>query len=69
VFQACADAGDFVAPCLPPETNKLPSGSQWLHEIKHDGFRIIVRGVIRLRAAKATRSRLRGQGKPRHPVQ
>jgi bifunctional non-homologous end joining protein LigD len=23
--------------------NKLPSGSQWLHEIKHDGFRIIAR--------------------------
>jgi len=21
----------------------LPSGSQWLHEIKHDGFRIIAR--------------------------
>ena len=59
----------FIAPCLPTKTDKLPSGSQWLHEIKHDGFRIIVRGVIRLRAAKATRSRLRGQGKPRHPVQ
>jgi len=24
-------------------TDKLPSGSQWLHEIKHDGFRIIAR--------------------------
>ena len=23
------------------QTDKLPSGSQWLHEIKHDGFRII----------------------------
>jgi ATP-dependent DNA ligase len=22
---------------------KLPSGSEWLHEIKHDGFRIIAR--------------------------
>jgi bifunctional non-homologous end joining protein LigD len=21
----------------------LPSGSQWLHEIKHDGFRVIAR--------------------------
>src|SRR5262249_45137698 len=42
----------FVAPCLPTETNKLPSGSQWLHEIKHDGFRIIARGVIRLRSAR-----------------
>ena len=30
----------FIAPCLPTKTDKLPSGSQWLHEIKHDGFRV-----------------------------
>src|SRR5262249_16062663 len=33
----------FIALCLPTKTDKLPSGSQWLHEIKHDGFRIIAR--------------------------
>jgi bifunctional non-homologous end joining protein LigD len=33
----------FIAPCLPTKTDKLPSGTQWLHEIKHDGFRIIAR--------------------------
>ena len=33
----------FITPCLPTKTDKLPSGSQWLHEIKHDGFRIIAR--------------------------
>src|SRR5262245_3780451 len=33
----------FIAPCLPTKTDKLPSGSQWLHEIKDDGFRIIAR--------------------------
>ena len=33
----------FIAPCLPSKTDKLPSGSEWLHEIKHDGFRIIAR--------------------------
>jgi ATP-dependent DNA ligase len=33
----------FIAPCLPTKTDKLPSGSQWLHEMKHDGFRIIAR--------------------------
>jgi ATP-dependent DNA ligase len=33
----------FIAPCLPTKTDTLPSGSQWLHEIKHDGFRIIAR--------------------------
>ena len=33
----------FIAPCLPTKTDKLPSGSQWLHEIKDDGLRIIAR--------------------------
>jgi bifunctional non-homologous end joining protein LigD len=33
----------FIAPCLPTKTTKLPSGSQWLHEIEHDGFRLIAR--------------------------
>jgi len=33
----------FIAPCLPTKTDKLSSGGQWLHEIKHDGFRIIAR--------------------------
>jgi len=30
----------FIATCLPTKTDKLPSGSDWLHEIKHDGFRV-----------------------------
>jgi bifunctional non-homologous end joining protein LigD len=33
----------FIAPCLPIKAVQLPSGRQWLHEIKHDGFRIIAR--------------------------
>jgi bifunctional non-homologous end joining protein LigD len=36
-------AAGFIAPCLPIKTTKLPSGGQWLHEIKHDGFRVIAR--------------------------
>ena len=28
-------------PCLPRPAKAPPSGSGWLHEIKHDGFRII----------------------------
>jgi bifunctional non-homologous end joining protein LigD len=36
-------AAGFIVPCLPTKPDKLPSGSQWLHEIKHDGFRIIAR--------------------------
>jgi ATP-dependent DNA ligase len=27
------------------KTTTLPSGSQWLHEIRHDGFRIIARKI------------------------
>jgi bifunctional non-homologous end joining protein LigD len=33
----------FIAPCLPTKAHTLPSGGLWLHEIKHDGFRIIAR--------------------------
>jgi ATP-dependent DNA ligase len=32
----------FIAPCLPTNA-PTPSGSVWLHEIKHDGFRVIAR--------------------------
>jgi bifunctional non-homologous end joining protein LigD len=33
----------FIAPCLPTKADTLPSGEMWLHEIKHDGFRVIAR--------------------------
>jgi bifunctional non-homologous end joining protein LigD len=33
----------FIAPCLPTKADTLPSGAMWLHEIKHDGFRVIAR--------------------------
>jgi ATP-dependent DNA ligase len=42
MLQRTLPAG-FIAPCLPIKTAQLPSGRQWLHEIKHDGFRIIAR--------------------------
>jgi bifunctional non-homologous end joining protein LigD len=41
----------FVAPCLPCPTNEPPAGPGWIHEIKHDGFRILARrdkGRVRL---------------------
>ena len=31
----------FIPPCLPIKASKPPSGALWLHEIKHDGFRVI----------------------------
>jgi bifunctional non-homologous end joining protein LigD len=42
MLQRTLPAG-FIAPCLPVKTTQLPSGGQWLHEIKHDGFRVIAR--------------------------
>src|SRR5256885_16466570 len=33
----------FVEPCRPSKATKPPSGPLWVHEIKHDGFRLLVR--------------------------
>jgi ATP-dependent DNA ligase len=33
----------FIEPCLPTKADTLPSGGLWIHEIKHDGFRVIAR--------------------------
>jgi bifunctional non-homologous end joining protein LigD len=30
-----------IEPCLPSPAKAPPSGSGWIHEIKHDGFRIL----------------------------
>jgi bifunctional non-homologous end joining protein LigD len=41
----------FIAPCLPMTAPRPPAGPLWLHEIKHDGFRIIAQndgGRVRL---------------------
>jgi bifunctional non-homologous end joining protein LigD len=34
---------DFCEPCRPSQADKPPRGDGWLHEIKHDGFRMLVR--------------------------
>jgi len=33
----------FILPCLPTASKHAPTGSEWVHEIKHDGYRLIVR--------------------------
>jgi hypothetical protein len=33
----------FIEPCLPSPADRPPSGPDWIHEIKLDGFRMIVR--------------------------
>jgi len=33
----------FIEPCLPSPANHPPSGPGWIHEITHDGFRLMAR--------------------------
>jgi bifunctional non-homologous end joining protein LigD len=33
----------IIEPCLPSPAKVPPSGPDWIHEIKHDGFRILAR--------------------------
>ena len=33
----------FIEPCLPSKAVRPPSGPLWVHEIKHDGYRLMVR--------------------------
>ena len=36
----------FIQPCLPIKGPKPPTGAAWLHEIKHDGYRLSWPGAI-----------------------
>ena len=33
----------FIEPCLPSPADRPPSGADWIHEIKHDGYRLMAR--------------------------
>jgi bifunctional non-homologous end joining protein LigD len=33
----------FILPCLPMPKKRVTAGSEWVHEIKHDGYRLMVR--------------------------
>jgi hypothetical protein len=33
----------LIAPCIPTLASRPPEGPQWVHEIKHDGYRLIAR--------------------------
>jgi bifunctional non-homologous end joining protein LigD len=44
-------SSEFVPPCVPTRAVKPPAGPEWVHEIKHDGYRLQVRrngDVVRL---------------------
>jgi ATP-dependent DNA ligase len=46
----------FIVPAQPVERTAPPSGADWVHEIKHDGYRLIVRrdgDRVRLYSRKA----------------
>jgi bifunctional non-homologous end joining protein LigD len=41
----------FIEPCIPILAPQPPTGPEWVHEIKHDGYRLIARkqdGWVRL---------------------
>jgi ATP-dependent DNA ligase len=40
----------LIEPCLPSPAKAPPTGPDWLHEIKHDGF-----GILARRDAKGVR--------------
>jgi len=31
----------FIVPCQPTLADKVPIGNGWIHELKHDGFRVL----------------------------
>jgi bifunctional non-homologous end joining protein LigD len=35
----------YIPPCIPTRAPKPPAGPGWVHEIKHDGYRLQVRRV------------------------
>src|SRR3981189_2500151 len=40
---AIARSDGFVDPCIPTLAAKAPAGADWVHAIKHEGYRLIVR--------------------------
>src|ERR1044071_7568346 len=52
---AVVEASKKIQPCLPTVAASPPSGPDWIHEIKHDGYRMMIR-----RDAAGTRLITRG---------
>ena len=49
----------FVPSCLPTKAPRPPTGGAWLHEIKHDGFRVIARKTATASGFTAARAMTR----------
>jgi ATP-dependent DNA ligase len=43
-------------PCIPTRGTKVPAGPDWIHEIKHDGYRLIVQRDGKKRVRLFTRN-------------
>jgi ATP-dependent DNA ligase len=41
MLSRAARPSGFIEPCLPSPADHLPSGPDWVHEIKHDGYQVI----------------------------
>jgi hypothetical protein len=35
----------YIPPCIPTRAYKMPAGPDWVHEIKHDGYRLAFPGI------------------------
>jgi bifunctional non-homologous end joining protein LigD len=55
----------FIEPCLPSPAERPPSGPDWIHEIKHDGYRLMAR---RDRAGIRLLTRNGHNWAPRYPL-
>jgi bifunctional non-homologous end joining protein LigD len=42
-LQSMSPPEGFVPPCIPTRAYRVPSGPGWVHEVKHDGYRLQVR--------------------------
>lgn len=42
-FRSARRSVGFIEPCLPSPVSRPPAGPDWIHEIKHDGFRLMGR--------------------------
>ena len=51
----------IIEPCLPRPADRPPAGRDWLHEIKHDGFRSWYPPLVR--APHSTMGDVRTQGR------
>jgi ATP-dependent DNA ligase len=43
LLRTCRTPSGFIEPCLPSSAERPPGGSGWIHEIKHDGYRLMAR--------------------------